>query len=337
MGGMIGRSPAFLKAMDELVRFAQADVPVLILGETGTGKELAARAVHYASARRSGPFVPLNCGALPDSLLESELFGHRRGAFTDAREARKGLVAHARGGTLLLDEVDSLSPRAQAALLRFVQEGRFRPVGADAEEPTDVRIVAAANVELSELAERGRFRRDLLFRLDVALVRLPPLRERTEDILPLAHHFLSLLAARHRMPEPRLTADNEARLIAYGWPGNIRELENVIHRALLLAEDGVIGDALRLGAPARSDVADQDAPSGLAGGLKAARMQQAREFERAYLTRLLALTGGNVSAASRIAGAERRHLGRLIRRHSIDPDFFRAVAPEDTTVSERRR
>jgi DNA-binding NtrC family response regulator len=322
MGEMIGRSPAFIKALDELVRYARVDVPVLILGETGTGKELAARALHYASGRRHGPFVPLNCGALPDSLLESELFGHRRGAFTDAREARKGLVAHARGGTLLLDEVDSLSPRAQAALLRFVQEGRFRPVGADTEEPTDVRIVAAANVDLSDLAARGRFRQDLLFRLDVALVQLPPLRERTEDILPLARHFLALLASRHQMPEPRLTAENEAQLIAYGWPGNIRELENVMHRALLLSDGVVVGDALRLGVRVRPESAAAG-PQPLAGGLKAARMRHAREFEHTYLMRLLALTGGNVSAASRIAGAERRHLGRLIRRHGIDPDSFR--------------
>jgi DNA-binding NtrC family response regulator len=326
MGGMIGRSPAFLSALDELVRFARADVPVLILGETGTGKELAARAVHYASGRRAGPFIPVNCGALPDSLLESELFGHRRGAFTDARDARKGLVAHARGGTLLLDEVDSLSPRAQVALLRFVQEGRFRPVGADLEETTDVRIVAAANADLSDLAARGRFRQDLLFRLDVALVKLPPLRERVEDILLLARHFLSLLAARHRMEEPRLTPENETQLIDYHWPGNIRELENAMHRALLLAEDGVIGDALKVGERVRSDSATADAncpQANLAGGLKAARLRHAREFEHAYLVRLLAMTEGNVSAASRFAGAERRHLGRLIRRHGIDPDSFR--------------
>jgi DNA-binding NtrC family response regulator len=322
MVGMIGRSPAFLRALDELVRFARADVPVLILGETGTGKELAARAVHYASRRRQGPFVPVNCGALPDSLLESELFGHHRGAFTDARQTRKGLVAHAHGGTLLLDEVDSLSPRAQAALLRFVQEGRVRPVGADAEEPADVRIVAAANVDLSNLAARGHFRQDLLFRLDVALVQLPPLRERTADILPLARHFLALLSARHHLPEPSLTPANEAQLITYGWPGNIRELENVMHRALLLSDHGVVGDALRFGVHVSPENAAAESQP-LGDGLKAARQRHAREFERAYLTRLLALTGGNVSAASRLAGAERRHLGRLIRRHGINPESFR--------------
>lgn len=323
MDGMIGQAPAFLGAMDSLARFARAEVPVLITGETGTGKELAARAVHYGSARRRGPFVPVNCGALPDNLLESELYGHRRGAFTDAREVRQGLVAHARGGTLLLDEVDSLSPRAQVALLRFLQERRYRPVGSDTDEFTDVRIVASTNAHLGDLAAKGGFRQDLLFRLDVAVVALPPLRERREDILPLARHFLTKFAERHGAPEPRLTRENEAQLLAHRWPGNVRELENVIQRALLLADGPMIGTALRLGAGVHETPVSEQPRSFLTGGLKAARDRHARDFEREYVTQLLALTEGNVTAASRLSLTERRHLGRIIRRHGIDIDQFR--------------
>jgi len=323
MKGLIGRAAAFLEAMDELTRFARAEVPVLIVGETGTGKELAARAVHYASSRRDGPFVPVNCGALPDDLLESELYGHRRGAFTDAREARKGLVAHARGGTLLLDEVDSLSLRAQVALLRFVQERRYRPVGADADEATDVRIVASTNAELGDLAARGRFRRDLLFRLDVAVVALPPLRDRREDILPLARHFLAQFAGRQGVSAPALTEDNEAQLLDYAWPGNIRELENVVHRALLLAEGPMIGPALRINSRIWPQAVGPPSRSFQPEGFKAARDRCAQDFERDYLTKLLAMTEGNVTAASRLSLTERRHLGRIIRRHGIDVDQFR--------------
>jgi DNA-binding NtrC family response regulator len=273
----------------------------------------------------------VNCGALPDNLLESELYGHRRGAFTDAREARRGLVAHAAGGTLLLDEVDSLSPRAQVALLRFVQERRYRPVGADADEATDVRIVASTNAELGELAAQGRFRQDLLFRLDVAVVSMPPLRERLEDILPLARHFLARFAARHDVAEPALTEENEDRLLAYPWPGNVRELENVMHRALLLSEGLVVGPALRLGSRSFAERPPSPSPSPsprsfLGEGLKAARDRCAHDFEREYLTKLLALTSGNVTAASRLSATERRHLGRLIRRHGIDVEQFRRGA-----------
>jgi DNA-binding NtrC family response regulator len=323
MKGLVGRAPTFVKAMDELTRFARAEVPVLIMGETGTGKELAARAVHCASSRRDGPFVPVNCGALPDDLLESELYGHRRGAFTDAREARKGLVAHARGGTLLLDEVDSLSPRAQVALLRFVQERRYRPVGADADEATDVRIIASTNAELGELAARGRFRQDLLFRLDVAVVALPPLRERREDILPLARHFLVRFAARNGLSAPALTEDNELQLLDYAWPGNIRELENVIHRALLLAEGHAIGSALRIKSRSCPEAVSAPPRAFKPEGFKAARKRCAQDFERDYLTKLLAMTEGNVAAASRLSLTERRHLGRIIRRHGVDVDQFR--------------
>uniref|UniRef100_UPI0035C9E271 sigma 54-interacting transcriptional regulator n=1 Tax=uncultured Sphingomonas sp. TaxID=158754 RepID=UPI0035C9E271 len=319
--GIIGSAPTFLAALEDLRRYAAADVPLVITGETGTGKELAARAAHYASARSIAPFVPVNCGALPERLLENELFGHRKGAFTDAREARGGLIAQAEGGTLLLDEVDSLDPHAQVALLRFLQDQRYRPLGCDEERQADVRIVAATNAPLERLVAEGRFRRDLLFRLDVARVELPPLRERSEDILPLANFCADRAAARLRLPRPRFDEAVKRRLLDHDWPGNIRELENVMQRAVLLAEDGCIRRCPGIERTPRPEPTAAAEP--LRGSLREARERCNFAFERAYLTMLLARTGGNITAASRMACTERRHLGRMIQRHGIDPSGFR--------------
>jgi transcriptional regulator with GAF, ATPase, and Fis domain len=191
MGRLVGSSPAFTRALQHLPTMARGDATVLVCGETGTGKELVARAFHYMGGRASFPFVPVNCGALPDTLLEAELFGHERGAFTDARERRTGLVAQAIGGTLFLDEVDSLSPRAQVALLRLLQDRTLRPLGGGRETQVDVRFVAASNASLPEMVRRGEFRADLFYRLAVLTLTLPPLRERREDVLELAGHLLA--------------------------------------------------------------------------------------------------------------------------------------------------
>lgn len=322
--GMIGSAPAYLEALGQLARFAAVDLPILIAGETGTGKELAARAVHYLSARCAGPFIPVNCGALPERLFENELFGHARGAFTDAHSAQSGLIAQGEGGTLLLDEIDCLDPHSQAALLRFLQDKTYRPLGSGGLRTADVRIIASTNIRLESIVENRGFRSDLLFRLDVGRVELPPLRERRSDILPLARHFLKSAADRHRLEVPAISPALERRLLDYAWPGNIRELENAMHRGLLLADGGLrVSDGLRLGS-VETDVAPPKDDVGLFfGTLKSERARRTEAFEREYLTWLLDRTHGNVSAASVEAGTERRHLGRLIQRHGIKVEEFR--------------
>lgn len=325
--GWIGSARAFLRALGELAQFALADVPVLIIGETGTGKELAARAIHYLGTRRDGPFVPVNCGALPDRLFENELFGHSRGAYTGAGETTNGLIGHAEGGTLLLDEVDCLDRHSQTALLRFLQDKRYRPLGAGQDRIADVRIVASSNAGLAGLADEGHFRRDVLFRLDVARVELPPLRNRREDIPALAQHFLELGAKRFSRPCPALSPRALDQLVAHDWPGNIRELENVILRMILLANGRETIDWFT---PARSGDSGSETrpasppPPPMTATLKEARSRCLAEFERDYLISLLRQSKGSVTAASRHAETERRHLGRMIKRHGIDAAAFRA-------------
>jgi DNA-binding NtrC family response regulator len=318
--GIIGRSPAFGRALDLMHRYAQFDAPVLISGETGTGKELVARAIHYLGRRCAGPFVPVNCGALPDNLLEDELFGHLRGAFTDARDARKGLVAQAESGTLFLDEVDALTPRAQVAMLRFLQQRQYRPLGSERAFEADVRIVAATNADLSELIGAGGFRTDLMFRLDVATLRIPPLRERADDIPLLADFFLSRYAELYRCPLPRLADEVQAALEAHGWPGNVRELENAMHRAVILAVAGKVC-TLPLGTLAAAPAPSEPFP--FERGFKEARALEMERFERRYLGWLLDQTQGNVAAAARRAGTERRNLGRIIKRLGVEAADYR--------------
>jgi DNA-binding NtrC family response regulator len=325
--GIIGSAPAFLNALDELARFAAVDVPVFLGGETGTGKELAARAVHYLSRRAGGPFVALNCGALPDRLIENEMFGHGRGAYTDARERQVGVIAQAEGGTLLLDEVDCLDHHSQAALLRFLQDSSYRPLGSGRDIKADVRVIASSNAMTEKKVSQGHFRGDLLFRLNVARVELPPLRARRTDILPLARHLLGKAAIRHRLPVPSIGARAESHLLAHDWPGNVRELDNVMQRALVLSDgNGILPEMLRLDSSG-------DAESGggsvlfLGGTLKAERERRNRAFEREYLTWLLDRSAGNITAASVEAGTERRHLGRLIQRHGINANEFRRTDP----------
>lgn len=238
---MIGQSHQLGALLAQLRRFASCDAPVLLEGETGTGKELAAREIHYASRRRDKPFVPVNCGALPESLIESELFGHRRGAFTDAKSAQSGLIEHAQHGTLFLDEVDSLSPKAQVTLLRFLQDSEYRPVGGGAICIADVRIIAATNTSLARLVADGNFRCDLLYRLNPLYVHLPPLRTREGDIAALAAHFLSGVTQRMNVAPKRWTDEALRALTMYAWPGNVRELENVVLRTCLCAEGLDIG------------------------------------------------------------------------------------------------
>ena len=326
---LVGDAPRFRKAIERLPAIARNNGTVVISGETGTGKELVARAVHYLGPRAAHPFVPLNCGALPDTLLEDELFGHERGAFTDARDRRAGLLSQAERGTLFLDEVDSLTPRAQVALLRVLQEGTYRALGGEREHAADVRFVAATNAPLLELVCAGRFRRDLYYRLCVLTINLPPLRDREEDILRLARHFL---AKHHRGPAPLALADDAERaLLAYSWPGNVRELENVIQRAAALTTTAqVTADDLAL-TPEAPRAADETAlehaappcdPCAPLPPFNEAKRAVVEAFERGYLERLMRAHRGNVSRAALSARKERRDFGRLLKKHQLDPREF---------------
>jgi two-component system, NtrC family, response regulator GlrR len=309
---MIGQSDAFRVVQALIEKMAVFDAPVLIEGETGTGKELAARAIHYCGTRRGGPFVPVNCGALPDSLIENELFGHRRGAFTDARDDQPGLAALASGGTLFLDEVDALTRKGQVTLLRFLQDQQFRPLGARGLEQADVRIIAASNRNLEQQVEAGEFRLDLLYRLRLMHLRLPPLRERRGDVALLAGHFIKVAGARFKKPAIPLSAATLAWFERYSWPGNIRELENLILREFLLT------DAEQISIPAPGGLlSDAAPPNGHELNYSGAKSRAIAEFENRFLARLIEEANGNVTVAARMSGTERRHLGRLLKKYSI--------------------
>ncbi|TDP85770.1 regulatory Fis family protein [Aquabacterium commune] len=343
-----GSASAFRQSLALLQQCARVDATVLLCGETGTGKELAARALHYLSARSRGPFVPINCGALPDSILEAELFGHARGAFTDAKSDSLGVIGQAQGGTLFLDEIDAMSPRAQAAILRFAQDHSYRPLGASRLQHADVRLVAATNAKLEDLVAQGLFRQDLLFRINVLSVRLPPLRERHGDAALLAQAFVKRLVQQYRTDPKHIDAHSLALLqTPRAWPGNVRELEHLVHRAFLLAEGAVLH--LDLGAPpvaapvAWASVHEPDpAPTPAAidphanGGTQGdahadisfadAKAQAITDFERRYLAAVLQRAGGNLSLAARIAGKERSRFCKLVRKHGLQRAGFDAMA-----------
>jgi DNA-binding NtrC family response regulator len=310
---LIGSAPRFLDALTLIRKSASCDATVLIHGETGTGKELAARAIHYLGARRDGPFVPVNCGAIPDSLLESEFFGHVRGAFTDARDTRQGVVRQARGGTLFLDELETLSPRGQVVLLRFLQDHHYKPVGGEQIHQANVRIIGSTNADFRIMTAQGRFRLDLFFRLQVLSVELPPLRERPGDAILLARHFVEKLRAQYERAPMALTENATRYLERHDWPGNVRELENLVHRELLLADGSEI--ALRSVVGPRPDGSDGSDPV-QHFGLAKARM--IAEFEKAYIADLLHRTRGNVSLAARLAGKDRSRLGKLVKKHGLE-------------------
>jgi DNA-binding NtrC family response regulator len=302
---VVGRSEAMLQVYKTAARVASTDATVLIQGESGTGKELVARAIHASSPRAAGRFVAVDCGAIAEGVLESELFGHARGAFTGAQAMRRGLFEEADHGTLFLDEIGSVGPGLQARLLRALQEGTVRPVGTNEPVAVDVRVVAATNRDLGQAVKDGSFRADLYYRLDVVSIRIPPLRERREDIPLLAEHF----AHKHgRAAGGTLSPAARDLLAAYGWPGNVRELENVIARALAMNPSGVIlpedlPDAIR-GAPRP--------PPGATGGLALDDRPTLAELERRYAVQVLKETGGNKTRAAEVLGIDRKTLYRLL-------------------------
>lgn len=317
---LVGSAPCFLKTLDLVRRFAACDATVLIQGETGTGKELAARAIHYLGKRRDYPFIPVNCGAIPDNLVENELFGHARGAFTDAREPCSGVIADAEGGTLFLDEVEALSARGQVALLRFLQDQTYRPLGAGRTVSANVRVIAASNENLQQLQARRQFRRDLYFRLNIMAMEMPPLRERRGDVEQLAEHFVCQLNFQSENSPRRLSRETLRLLAAYRWPGNVRELENLIQREFLLSQDAVIDIAPdQLASPGKEeDAAAIPFEIGTGEDFTRAKARVVAEFEKSFLSRLLAESGGNVSLAARRCGKERRTFGKLLKKHGID-------------------
>jgi DNA-binding NtrC family response regulator len=315
--GLAGRSEPFRRSMEAITRLARVDVPVLLQGETGTGKELAARAMHALSARRNRPFVPVDCGALPETLFAAELFGHVRGAFTDARHDALGLVAQAEGGMLFFDEIHVLSLNSQAALLRFLQDSHFRPLGSSTRSrPADVRIVAATNCEIAGLAAQGAFREDLLYRLNVASVRMPSLRQRPDDIPELVALCVARFCARYGRAPCRFDEASLVWMQAQPWRGNVRELENFVQRCLL-ACDGAVAHVDACGAPAAPE-RPHKCELDTIPLFNVARAQALAAFETSYLRSVLGQNQGNVSAAARQAGKERRVFGRLMKKHGID-------------------
>jgi transcriptional regulator with GAF, ATPase, and Fis domain len=311
--GIVGQAPAFREALDQAARVAAEDTTVLVTGESGTGKELVARAIHYASRRAEGPFVAVNCAALPETLVESELFGHERGAFTGADRLKRGRFELAAGGTLFLDEVGDLAPAVQAKLLRVLQEHQYERVGGTASLRADVRLITATNRDLERLVEAGAFRADLYYRLAVFRVHLPALRERGGDILVLADHFLHTLGERMGRRQVRFSSPARQLLLAHTWPGNIRELENAIERAMIVADGEIISTAhLGIGGQIRLPAANPPNPSSAAAS--AARTQPLAEVEKQVVLDALRRANGNKSEAAAALGLSRPAFYRRLRR-----------------------
>jgi DNA-binding NtrC family response regulator len=312
---LVGMHASILQVARQAVLFAATNAPVLITGETGTGKELFAHAIHSLSKRKSGPFIPVDCGSLPEQLAENELFGHCRGAFTDAHKDQRGLAAMAADGTLFLDEVDALSPANQAKLLRFLQEGTYRALGAERFTRSNACVIAASNRSIEDRVQQGQFRDDLYFRLNVLRLHLPPLRERREDISLLAQHFLDHECTSERARKV-FSAAAMRKLTNYFWPGNVRELFNSVQRAAVCSNGQTI-------TPQDIILANEAAPTetvlAIAEGFQRARRQAIEQFERGYVEHLLTRHAGNVTQAAREAGKERRSFGKLVKKYNLGP------------------
>jgi two-component system response regulator HydG len=312
LGDLKGSSAPMRELYELLEQVAHSDVNVMIMGETGTGKELAARALHKLSRRRTQPFVAVNCAAMPETLLETELFGHVRGAFTDARSARRGLFVQAHGGTLFLDEIGDMPLSLQPKLLRALQDRCVRPVGSDTEVPYDARIVSATNRDLESLVAEGGFRSDLFFRLNVVQADMPPLRSRGSDILMLAQHFLDISTARAAKDVQGLSSATARKLMDYPWPGNVRELENCVERAVALTR----GDEINL----------DDLPPRVRGYTPTTVLVSAKDptelvpmhvVEERYIRRVMKAVRGNKTQAARLLGFDRKTLYRKLQRYGI--------------------
>ncbi|HAX3032281.1 two-component system response regulator GlrR [Escherichia albertii] len=308
---IVTRSPLMLRLLEQARLVAQSDVSVLINGQSGTGKEIFALAIHNASPRNSKPFIAINCGALPEQLLESELFGHARGAFTGAVSNREGLFQAAEGGTLFLDEIGDMPAPLQVKLLRVLQERKVRPLGSNRDIDIDVRIISATHRDLPKAMARGEFREDLYYRLNVVSLKIPTLAERTEDIPLLANHLLRQAAERHKPFVRAFSTDAMKRLMTAAWPGNVRQLVNVIEQCVALTSSPVISDALV-----------EQALEGENTALPTF-VEARNQFELNYLRKLLQITKGNVTHAARMAGRNRTEFYKLLSRHELDANDFK--------------
>ena len=308
---IVTRSPQMLRLLEQAGMVAQSDVSVLIIGQSGTGKEIVAQAIHNASPRHEKPFIAINCGALPEQLLESELFGHARGAFTGAVSNREGLFQAAEGGTLFLDEIGDMPVALQVKLLRVLQERKVRPLGSNRDIDIDVRIISATHRDLPKAMARGEFREDLFYRLNVVNLKIPPLSERAEDIPLLANHLLRQSADRHKPFVRAFSTDAMKRLMAAKWPGNVRQLVNVIEQCVALTSSPVISDALV-----------EQALEGENTALPTF-VEARNQFELNYLRKLLQITKGNVTHAARMAGRNRTEFYKLLSRHELDANDFK--------------
>jgi DNA-binding NtrC family response regulator len=319
MRRLIGESEVFLAEIEKIPLVAKCDASVLISGETGTGKELCARAIHYLSPRIDQSFIPVNCGAIPGELVENELFGHMRGAFTGAKTAQPGLIQEADGGTLFLDEIDCLPPMAQVKLLRFLQEKEYKPLGGTKIHKANLRVVAATNSNCETAIREGKLRQDLYYRLNVIQLVLPSLRERQEDVPLLAYHFLSKYVAEFGKPISGFSTNALQKLIHYKWPGNVRELEHIIMRAVVLSEKLLIHAA---------DIAITECkPSAPSESFQEAKNKVVEQFEKTYIKSLLLTYQGNISKAARAAHKNRRAFWQLIRKHRISVQSLMSKAP----------
>jgi two-component system response regulator GlrR len=316
---LVGESPAFIEEIKKIPLVAKCDASVLITGETGTGKELCARAIHYLSLRASKPFIPVNCGAIPTELVENELFGHVKGAFTGANRSSPGLIQESDGGTLFLDEVGCLPLQVQVKLLRFLQDKEYRQLGCTKMRHADVRIITASNLDLEQAISERKFRQDLFYRLNIIPLMLPPLRERKTDIPVLIRHFLSKYVLEFNKHVTDLTPEAVQKLVLYNWPGNIRELENVIERAVVFSTQPLIqGSDITL---PRSEA------TGYQESFKVAKARMIAQFEKDYIQGLLLANQGNITKAAKAAHKNRRAFWALIRKYKIDMQNFKSAYP----------
>jgi DNA-binding NtrC family response regulator len=314
---LMGESPLFLDEVKKIPLISGCDANVLVIGETGTGKELYARAIHYGSARAGKPFMPVNCGAIPVELVENELFGHTRGAFTSASSLQVGLIEEANGGTLFLDEIDCLPIFAQVKLLRFLQEKEYRPLGSPKMRRADVRVIAASNANLPEAVVSGRVRQDLFYRLNIISLTLPPLRERCDDIPLLVRHFLIKYTRESQKQVSHVSEEALQLLMMHRWPGNVRELEHVIERAVVLCQTEVIQS---------SDVLlSNSALSDRCESLQEAKAKEIARFEKSYIQGVLSISRGNITRAAQVAQKNRRAFWQLIQKHQIDVQRFKTA------------
>jgi DNA-binding NtrC family response regulator len=327
--GIVGTTPAMQQVYHLVEAVAPTDATVLLLGESGTGKELVARAIHARSGRRGRSFVAINCSALTESLLESELFGHVRGAFTGASTSRIGVFEEASGGTLFLDEIGDISQAIQVRLLRALQEGEIKPVGATEIRKVDARVITATNRDLEAAVRAKTFRQDLFYRLNVLAIDVPPLRRRVEDIPLLVQHFIEKYAARYGRPPPKIEPDAMEQLQSHRWPGNVRELENAVQRAVVLAKSTISVAQL----PEAVQQAKHAAPAsvGFDKPFAEAKQMAVDAFERAYLMDALTRAGGNVAEAARASGLDKSNFRRLLRRQNLDPDGFREAEQDPSS------